>query len=92
MSEKEYIEHNKTIRDLEELCADGKMIGNNNSTYIDFADVIDVVAEQPTTDVQEVVRCKDCYWSVPWNIRLSLCRNFNMVMKPDDFCSCGEKE
>ena len=51
---KEYIEREKTIKDLEKLCVDGKMIGDDNSTYIDFADVIDVVTEQPTADVQEV--------------------------------------
>ena len=54
MAEKEYIEREKTIRNLEKLCVDEKMIGNDNSTYIDFADAIEVVAEQPTADVQEV--------------------------------------
>lgn len=44
----------------------------------------------PTVDAVEVVRCKDCkYYSNGWLCNLYL--NVSHEMKPDDFCSYGER-
>ena len=94
MSEKEYIEREKTIRDLEKLCVDEKMIGNDNSTYIDFADAIEVVAEQPTADVQEVRHGKwetiiDAYGHIEGWLHKECGRQ---VTSKDEYCPhCGAK-
>lgn len=58
---KEYIERGAAIKDLEALCVDGKMIGDENHTFVDFADVINVIANQPTADVQKVRHGEWCH-------------------------------
>ena len=95
MAEKEYIEREKTIRNLEKLCVNGKMIGNDNSTYIDFADAIEVVAEQPIAGVQEVRHGK--WIEKPYLLGTSnfcsLCgENYGMPHGKYNFCpNCGAK-
>lgn len=90
---KEYIERGRLISTLK----DNRPLNwtNTNDEVVEqvcYDDFEAIVKNQPTADVQEVLRCIDCYWSCPWNKTLLLCKNFNMVMKPDDFCSCGEKK
>lgn len=52
---------------------------------------------QPTADVVEVVRCKDCEeWQDDWipscgDNRSHYCATMDSVMKPTDFCSYGER-
>lgn len=49
-----------------------------------------IVDEQPTADVVEVVRCKDC--DVPHN-RWTGCPNLNgMILPPDFYCAKGERK
>lgn len=47
--------------------------------------------KQPTTDVQDVVRCKDCkYLYQDGNIKV--CKHWNCHSTTDDaYCSCGER-
>lgn len=86
----EYIEREALIKKLNEAPA-----------YFDSGDIrygIDIttqqVIEQPTADVVEVVRCKDCrHWGgVPFGY---VCRRFSGTYirnetKENDFCSYGE--
>lgn len=49
-----------------------------------------VIANAPTVDAVEVVRCKDCKFYTEeerWCRRLGLCGAFD----PNDYCSHGEK-
>ena len=52
--------------------------------------VLRIVEESPTVDAVEVVRCKDCKrYSQSGLCNLYL--NVSHQMKPDDFCSYGER-
>lgn len=53
------------------------------------------VQSQPTADVAEVVRCKDCKYLVDATINANgflICDISDMEITPDDFCSYGEAE
>ena len=58
--------------------------------------IVSLIEKQPTADVAEVVRCKDCKYrgsrlSVPTGVYYS-CVNYNLpYCKPDDFCSLGAR-
>lgn len=56
------------------------------------------IAEIPTVDAVEVVRCKDCiHWHEPEGVCLKIYSDGNVSpyawqdRKPDDFCSYGKK-
>ena len=54
-----------------------------------------IIDEQPTVDSVEVVRCKDCkHYEIHRPKVLENCeRNGYLIpMKPDDFCSYGERK
>lgn len=98
--DKKYIEYEKTIRDLEKLCVNGKMIGNDNSTYIDFTDAIDTVAKQPSAEVQPVkygLWLKEYLSNGKIRYRCSVCNGIfgeDMIIdfNHNRFCSdCGAK-
>ena len=52
---------------------------------------------QPTADVVEVVRCKDCRWYksiFSWNgkeHKICVCEPFEPPREPDDYCSYGDR-
>jgi hypothetical protein len=57
------------------------------------------IEDIPTADVVEVVRCKDCksytvrtQASVKWNGKALHCVRSRRVVKPNDFCSYGERK
>ena len=55
-----------------------------------YSSAIDDIIAEPTADVQEVVRCKDC--AVPHN-RWTGCPKLNgLVTSPDFYCSYGERK
>lgn len=57
--------------------------------------VISLLHRQPTADVVEVVRCKDCIFYEPHgNGKVGICRHLKLksYLKHNiDFCSYGEK-
>jgi hypothetical protein len=61
--------------------------GENEFVY-DANAVLDSIDAQPTADAVEVVRCRDCKW-----YQKGECRETGGLMdvKPDDFCSYGER-
>ena len=70
---------------IKEACAEGAY------GYVDAKQI----ADAPTVDAAEVVRCKDCkYYEIHKPKVLENCeRNGYIIpMKPDDFCSYGERK
>ena len=54
--------------------------------------VIRIIDRQPTADVVEVVRCKDCKYYVANYCARDIKGRTNMFyMESDDFCSYGER-
>lgn len=53
MAEKEYIEREALIRTIENI-PDNELLGNDNITFVELPTVLDIISEQPTSDVQEV--------------------------------------
>ena len=52
-----------------------------------FLDIWGMIKEQPTADVIEVVRCKDCKHADKYNH----CDKVSWWNNEDDFCSRGER-
>ena len=53
-----------------------------------------IVAAAPTVDAVEVVRCKDCKYLVDAVVNANgflICDINDMEIKPEDFCSYGER-
>ena len=71
-----------------------KLIEGLSNTLVRELDVIDVIAivsEQPTSDVVEVVRCKDCeFASYLYSAKKYMCKKGCGATKCEtDFCSYG---
>ena len=67
---------------------------HTESGCIDFSmtatDIRKMIREQPTADVVEVVRCKDCRW---WRDIDHTCKySFTSPMCANDYCSHGERK
>lgn len=53
----------------------------------------------PTADVVEVVRCKECFYAIPYNEKWTLpkknncmwCKRYEDIRTPDWFCADGER-
>ena len=64
-----------------------------------LVDVVEFLNDMPTVDAVKVVRCKDCKHYKPqkksahWENRANYCnRIVTIKMRPDDFCSYGERK
>jgi hypothetical protein len=81
----EYIDREKMLKYLEENnTADEWIVGQYNADWI-----YSFIESQPTADVVEVVRCKDC--DVPHN-KWTGCPHLNGLIPPPDFyCAKGER-
>lgn len=71
-------------------------ISKHRYHYFHKEDVIAAIANEPTVDAVEVVRCKDCQKCLIDNSKreLHLCMkrpSFPVRVKLDDFCSLGER-
>ena len=85
----EYIERDSLVGKLIEMkyCS--------TSSKIDFVDVIRLINSEPTADVQEVVRCKDCRWSSTEECAMYYrcnCGEQHTWESDNDFCSYGERK
>ena len=68
---------------------------NPLETCFSERDVVDMLESAPTVDAVPVVRCKDCkHYEIHKPKVLENCeRNGYIIpMKPDDFCSYGERK
>ena len=59
----------------------------NKDVYIKLSDVRQAIAQAPTADVVEVVRCKDCKY---FKQHKCIKTNGMVSLNADNFCSCGE--
>ena len=56
--------------------------------------IISLIEKQPTADVVEVVRCKDCPWFIPYTNVVDFdgrCRICQIETDETEFCSIGCK-
>ena len=89
-----YIDADNLINELSAACMpiDEKgitgILGDNSS-------IADIINEQPTADVQEVVRCKDCEYFLKYkSSNECFCYKGEMLNKvePNDYCSQAIRE
>ena len=67
-----------------------KKIDKNGLGYVIGSQLKDYINKQPTADVVEVVRCKDCKHS---NDDGTICRySIGRTVEPIHFCSYGERK
>lgn len=88
MSEKEYIEREALKKKIAEL----KVAG----TFTEFFKnvTMKIISEEPTANVQEVVRCKDCQYFDEATVNekgFLICPASEMEITEYDFCSYGAK-
>jgi hypothetical protein len=83
-----YIDADKLKQDLGEEPLNWTDSDAEMQEQVDYKMFKSLIESQPTADVEEVVRCKDCkhYKSEYIN-----CWVMRAKMKPSDFCSYGEK-
>ena len=68
---------------------------NTNGVTEDFVTALRATRNQPTVDVVEVVRCKDCKYKVEEYENFLICGVFcnsyglPFRISPNDYCSCG---
>lgn len=65
------------------------------------AQLLEAILNAPAADVAEVVRCKDCKYSVKYSCKNDACYQFTICrrresysegVEEDDFCSYGERK
>ena len=85
---------------------DGMMIHDVLSAHLDdkrYVELLKAFAEVKGLDAVEVIRCKDCKWLGVANMKdkygqpnpVPCCRgngNIRIGIKPDDYCSRGERK
>lgn len=61
----------------------------------DVCGVAQLIMEAPAVDAVPVIRCKDCKLTAKTKSQpkiLYWCNKFGNVMRPDDYCSFGERK
>ncbi len=90
MAEKEYIERNELIENLNRFAPE-----HYNAL------VNQIITKQPAADVAEVVRCKDCKYRYSYSdfdrrrqetYDAYECGRLRCDLGEDGFCSCGERK
>ena len=86
-----YIDADKLINDLDYDVS--CYPGGNDKSYIQVCDFKSMIHGQPTADVVEVVRCKDCkgYNTHDCAEGFGWCEAFGLGKTDDQFCSYGER-
>jgi len=91
-----YIDADKLTDKLEELQFDAPVM----TPVMKIFNVIELVEDQPTADVEEVVRCKDCKYLYCFSAidRQFYCKHFPKglqginIVEENPFCSYGERK
>lgn len=92
-----YIDADAFLKKIERYSlSNGTTLGKHSGVA---DEIIDILMAEPTADVAEVVRCKDCVW---WEARtfgstIGRCENprnglVNEYSEETDFCSYGERK
>lgn len=67
-------------------------IGNLLKSVADLVRLKEIPGDTPIEDVASVVRCKDCK-HLMFSDMYGECSQAHMgIVRPDDFCSCGERK
>lgn len=87
----EYIEKEELLKRIK------RMNGMGGIAVLLREDVENAINNAPTADVEEVVRCKDCFqWSAFMNDNdgkwIGDCKLVGDLRNEDDFCSCAERK
>ena len=99
-NEKRLIDANEAIEKINCLCVDGNenWIGTDNQSFVDHADVIDILSDMPTVDAVEVVHGRwEKRTDVFGFVRCSNCHDCNIYDdwadgKKWNYCpNCGAK-
>ena len=81
-----YIDADMLIDDLKSMCEQERL---------EYMGVYDCIKSQPSKNVVEVVRCKDCKFCEDLGMSGMYCKhpdNRNPIgCNPDEYCDCGEK-
>ena len=87
----EYIEREALLKDIEEeRPVNWTDSESERQAESDFYKYRDIIMMQPTADVVEVIRCKDCErYNKP---RLKYCSLTLCYMQSDDYCSYGKRK
>lgn len=87
--------------DAEKIKFTGDTFNDKDETYVKLSDVKQAIDQTPTADVVEVVRCKDCKCCEHCYPAKAIgeeaiegwyCKIRKKHMRPDDFCSYGERK
>lgn len=95
----EYIEREALLEDIEEERPENWTNSEaERQAENDFFKYRDIVKIQPTADVVEVVRCKDCQSYSDFDttkckrLEFHFCDKFGIITKESDFCSYGKRK
>ena len=84
----------KRLIDAHDVWSDIMMLPHNGD-MISSEEVEQAIQDAPTVDAVEVVRCKDCKWLESGKDYEPYCNHWKSGLyaevKPDDFCSYGER-
>lgn len=81
-----YIKTDALMEDIWSLYRDEDHIDYN----VAIVDALNVIDDQPTADVVEVVRCEDCkYWDNRFDVMV--CNLTDGMKGASDYCSYGER-
>lgn len=89
----EYIERKALIAEINLQKKSSKTSYPKRSFVV--GDVLTCIYTAPAADVAPVVRCKDCenhrWYTNRYGVEISTCTLLCVDIKPDDFCSYGER-
>ena len=91
-NEKRLIDANALYAKLGKMAREPYYQHDGEDYYVGIADASGAVAESPTVDAVEVVRCKDCKRYCKSAIGMDDCLLLCVDVKPDDYCSHGERK
>lgn len=84
-----YIDADKLINDLDYDVS--CYPGGNDKSYIQVCDFKSMINGQPTADVVEVVRCKECKYLMFSDFYGECSKGYMGIVYPNGFCSHGER-
>ena len=94
---KDLIERQKAIDEIMKEFKD-RSLHDDEETSEDFADGYDEGIRNAATRVYlmpsaepEIIRCKECAFSVPFSAGGFVCRNMSHAMEENDYCSRAER-
>ena len=94
-NEKRLIDANEAIEKINCLCVDGNenWIGTDNQSFVDHAEVIDILLDMPTVDAVEVVHSRAVLAEATHIVCTHKCAICDaLIVFNDNYCpNCGAK-